>query len=314
MITRLHVRRTLGAIWLLDGLLQTQPAMFGPRFSHDVLDPVIPSGPHVITDVVRSADALVAAHPAALNAVFAVVQLGLGIWLLTSRRPRAALAASIVWALGVWSIGEGFGGLWSGATLPVGAPGAALLYAVLAVLVWPSRPGTERPRSRRALASWCSLWILAAALQVVSLGSPGESITMDLRMAASSAPGWVAGADRDILRWGLPTWTSAAFAGLFLLVALWSLIPGSVRQASLFIGTTVALASWVLVQGFGDPTSGLATDPNSGPLIVLVACAVYVESRDQGRHLVRATRHDASIDDGRVDRLHALASTAPLNR
>ena len=47
-----------------------------------------------------------------------------------------ALAASIAWALAVWWLGEGLGGVLTGAASPVtGAPGAALLYALAAVLL-----------------------------------------------------------------------------------------------------------------------------------------------------------------------------------
>ena len=58
---------------------------------------------------------------------------------------------------------------------------------------------------------------------------------------------------------------------LYVLVAIWSLVPGWTRQLSLGIGMFTAFTGWLLFQGLGDLTSGQATDPNTGPLIVLLA-------------------------------------------
>ena len=88
---------------------------------------------------------LVLTHPALFNAAFATIQLALAAGLLWRRTTRLALAGTIVWALGVWWLGEGLGGLLTGTASPVtGAPGAALLYVVIAVLAWPRRAGRDR--------------------------------------------------------------------------------------------------------------------------------------------------------------------------
>ncbi len=51
---------------------------------------------------------------------------------------RVAIVASIGWSIGIWWFAEGFGGLASAhATLITGAPGAAVLYGVLAAGSWP---------------------------------------------------------------------------------------------------------------------------------------------------------------------------------
>jgi hypothetical protein len=61
----------------------------------------------------------------------------------------------IAWSLGVWWFGEGLGMVLTGDTSPVnGAPGAVILYALLAVLLWPAdRGGPAAPTtSTRRLA------------------------------------------------------------------------------------------------------------------------------------------------------------------
>src|SRR5271156_4812112 len=63
----------------------------------------------------------------------------------------SALVLSFGWALVIWWFGEGFGGLTSN-TLPsplMGAPGAAILYAIIGVLVWPTRREAKRSAGRR---------------------------------------------------------------------------------------------------------------------------------------------------------------------
>jgi NADH:ubiquinone oxidoreductase subunit K len=43
----------------------------------------------------------------------------------------------------------------------------------------------------------------------------------------------------------------------------------------LMVGVAMALDFWVLGQAFGQVFTGMATDPNTGPLLVLLALAVY---------------------------------------
>ena len=86
-----------------------------------------------------------------MNTIFAAIQLLIGLGIAWRPTVRLALAASIPWALGVWWFGEGLGGVLSGAADPVsGAPGAVIIYALLAVLLWPADRITasgRRPRS-----------------------------------------------------------------------------------------------------------------------------------------------------------------------
>ena len=64
--------------------------------------------------------------PAVADVCFGLIQLTLGAGLLHRRTVRWALAASVLWALSVWYLGEGLGGLGGGqASLLTGAPGSA---------------------------------------------------------------------------------------------------------------------------------------------------------------------------------------------
>ena len=110
-------------------------------------------------------------HLALLNTIFATIQVLLGLGIAIRPTVRLALAASIAWSLGVWWFGEGLGGVLAGGASPLnGAPGAVILYALLAVLLWPADradAGARSPRRARsagalARALWLVLWLSLA--------------------------------------------------------------------------------------------------------------------------------------------------------
>ncbi len=286
-ITRRHLQVSLGALWLLDGALQCQPSMFGPFFTHQILAPARDGLPSLLAGPLHTLATIVSSQPALANAGFAIIQIALGVGLLTRRFTRLALGASIAWALMVWIAGEGLGGITTGATIPMGAPGAALIYAVIAILAWPTREEESRARpSWLALPAWCALWLMGALLQLVGGNNSSMSLTMMLRNAQSSSPGWIAALDHRLSLLRIPTWAPAALIGLFILIAMWSLVPGGVRRVAVALGVVISLTSWLFFQGLGDLTSGQSTDPNSGPLVVLLAVAVLGASnpREIRRH------------------------------
>ena len=137
-LTARHIQVGLGMVWLLDGLLQLQPKMFGSGFADMVIMPSAQGQPGVVSSAITHVAHLMSVQPALVNALFAGVQLLIGAGLLIRETVKPALVVSFVWALGVWTLGEGFGMLLTGHASPLsGAPGAALLYAVIGLLVWP---------------------------------------------------------------------------------------------------------------------------------------------------------------------------------
>src|ERR1700728_4726342 len=112
---------------------------------------------------------MVARAPALAVVVFGLIELTLGAGLLHRRTARWALAASVGWAVSGWYLGEGLGGLFGGgASLLTGAPGSSVMYAVVAVTVWPRRgaPSGQRP-ARWAAAAWAATWLGGAMLQLL---------------------------------------------------------------------------------------------------------------------------------------------------
>jgi hypothetical protein len=143
--TRRVLQLGLAGLWLLDGVLQYQAFMFSKGFGQMLADTAA-GNPAVISRPITWNATLVAHHGVLLNAIFATIQLLLGIGIAWRPTVRLALAASIAWSLGVWWFGEGLGMVLAGDTSPVGgAPGAVILYALLAVLLWPAGRGRSAP-------------------------------------------------------------------------------------------------------------------------------------------------------------------------
>jgi len=145
---RRALQLVLAAIWLLDGVLQYQGFMFtnGANGFSGMLGGSADGNPAVIAKPITWDATLIDHHMVLLNAIFATIQLLLGLGIAIRPTVRVALAASILWALGVWWFGEGLGGVLSGAASPLnGAPGAVIIYALLAVLLWPADRAAPAP-------------------------------------------------------------------------------------------------------------------------------------------------------------------------
>jgi hypothetical protein len=203
----------------------------------------------------------------------------LGAGILYARTARRALAASVVWALLVWYLGEGLGGLAGGSSsLLTGAPGAALLYAVLALVASPLHDGAtaaDRPPRWTAVA-WAAVWLGGAVLQLLPGRDTNVSIGMSLAMNASGAPSWLASIDAHLAAL-VPASGVSIVADLVVLqafVGIGALRAPRVRLVAVVVGCGLSLAYWVVGQGMGLPWSGLATDPGTAPLLVLLGFAV----------------------------------------
>jgi hypothetical protein len=281
-VTRRHLQVVLGLLWLLDGALQAQPFMFTRSFALQVIAPVGQGQPGFVSAPVHWVATLIVAHPVTWNVPFAAVQLLLGVGLLVPRTARLTLAASIAWALAVWYLGEGFSGLASGdASLITGAPGSALIYAIVAGAAWPhGHDAREAPAPWLPLA-WAVLWVGAAVFQALPGQNSGTAVAGALTGGTSGAPAWLASADHSAGAW-------AAHHGLLLviiLVAAEALIgvgalARRARTPAVWLGLALTLALWALGQDLGALYTGQATDPNTGPVLVLMAIALLAGSRE----------------------------------
>jgi hypothetical protein len=284
---RLGARRwlqlSLAAIWVIDGVLQYQSFMFTKGFSQ-MLAATAAGNPAVIADPITWAARIVADHPAGTNASFATIQLLLGLGIAWRPTVRAALAASVAWSVAVWWFGEGLGGVLNGTANPAsGAPGAVILYALLAVLLWPARdddapfPAARPAGLWPARAVWVILWGSLAYFSVAPANRTAQGLHDMISGMASGEPGWLAAVDRGaaglLAHQGLAA--SVVLATALALIAVAVLLPAPAQRAAVIAAVVVAIVIWVAGEDLGAILAGGATDVNSGPLLALVAIAYW---------------------------------------
>ncbi|HEY3869719.1 MAG TPA: hypothetical protein VGM10_15255 [Actinocrinis sp.] len=275
----------LAALWLLDGVLQFQPYMFTKDFAAQTLAGAAAGNPGWLAGTVTWGAGLVQNHPVGADTAFGLVQVALGLGIAWRPTLKPALAASVAWAVGVWWFGEGFGGLLTGGANPLtGAPGAAVLYALAAVLLWPAArdagpfPAARRIGARAARTAWSVLWALLAYLAVQPANTAPDAAHDAITDTEMGAPRWLVALDDRAASLtagrGLAVALVLAVLCALIAVSVWLPGPRAVR-AGLAAAVVLAALCWVFWQGFGMPYQGMATDPNAAPLLALLAAAYW---------------------------------------
>ena len=123
---------------------------------------------------------------------------------------------------------------------------------------------------------WSALWFGQALLALLPATRSDGSVVGQIRMAGDSAPGWLRPLDGVVaeMAHGLGGGTFALLVIVPTGIGLAGLGKRTMRELSAFAGITVALATWAVGQNFGSLASGMATDPSTGPLLVLAALAL----------------------------------------
>ena len=327
MAERLHINKrtiqiVLGVMWIIDAGLQFQPRMFGTDFVSMVIAPNAAGQPHVIASSITHMAHFLSRDVGLWNTIFGLTQLAIGIALLRRRTVKIALVASFAWVAGVWWFGEGFGGIFTGhANALMGAPGAVLLYAVIGILVWPNAEGeaADQPdrEPRTGLASsaagngplgalgglwiWAAIWTFFAVLQFLPQNRSSGWLSDSLTGMADGEPGWYGHLLNSFGHAfsGAGTPAAVLLATLFLMIGLG---PFVTRRPDVFIGIGMGVAAlfWFTGQAMGGIMTGMSTDPNAGPLLILLGAAFLPLALDPvsapvpaavafGRHEILAT-------------------------
>jgi hypothetical protein len=91
---------TLGALWLIDGLLQLQPFMFHRAFVTKIIEPNAAGQPAPIAHSITFMAHQIVPRVALFNAFAATLQVLIGLGLLCRRTAKVALLTSFAWAFG----------------------------------------------------------------------------------------------------------------------------------------------------------------------------------------------------------------------
>ena len=280
---RRRLQLVLAGIWLLDAVLQYQSFMFTKAFAQ-MLGATAAGNPAVIADPITWSARLIGNHAVLTNTIFATIQLLLGIGIAWRPTVKIALAASVVWSLAVWWLGEGLGSVLTGGASPVnGAPGAVIIYALLAVLLWPVARDRAAPfvagravGAHAARMAWLVLWGSLAYFALTPASRAPQATSGMISGMASGEPGWLAWIDNHaasaLSHDGLTV--SIVLAIALIVVAVGVYLPPQAARATLVLALVLAAAIW-LAEGLGGMLTGSGTDPNSGPLLALLALAYW---------------------------------------
>lgn len=267
----------LGGLWIIDGLLQAQPAMSN-QFISNLVEPLISQLPGALPQLLQPPLYIWTLHPVLFDslAVWVQVLLGMAVMLGANHRiGRIGLYVSLGWSLVIWVFGEAFGSLLNGATWLTGAPGSVLLYGLIAIILLLPTGYWHDGRVLRGLTiSMGILWLLYAGLQAwpgAGFWAPGGLKGALLPMAQMSQPGWMAAPIQfvaDRMDEAPMVWNGSFVLLLTLLGLGWLWRP---RQRGLVEFSIVfTFLSWWLGQDFG-VMGGMGTDPNTGaPLLLLL--------------------------------------------
>jgi len=288
--TRPDLRRALqlvlATIWLIDGVLQLQAYFFTKSFGLQMISGTSQGNPSVVARPITWWGTTIGHHSVLTDTFFALAQIAIAVAIAWLPTVKLGLGMSIAWALGVWWIGEGLGGVLNGTADPVnGAPGAVIIYALLAVLLWPKDRADQkggfiaaRPVGAPiAKALWFVLWGSLSYFAVLGANRSSRGLHDVISAEANGEPGWVAWIDRHsaslVDHRGMAVMT--ALSGLLAIVAVGTYLPKSFANATVVLAAVLGLVFWVVGENFGALFTNGATDVNSGPLLVLLAACYW---------------------------------------
>ncbi|MHB8360718.1 MAG: hypothetical protein ACYDAO_02040 [Thermoplasmataceae archaeon] len=292
---------SLGILWIIDGILQLQPEM--PYiFLPYVLYPTLSSSPNIVYNIMLPTYNMWTQHPVIYNAAAAVIQLLIGIGLLTRLTRignRFILILSALWSITIWIFGEGFGGIFSaGSSFLSGLPGSALIYFFISIFLLLSL--YNFPVMKLLSTMMASIFIISFVFQVV----PKSGFWS--RYLLSRIP-------YNFIFYYQPSFLSKIFIffsnsfiyyvfewnlffSISFLVAgfLWVWIPKLAAPVSI----PIIAFSWFIGQDFGI-VGGAGTDPNTGLPLILVSIAFllafYTKNKYHEKEILTFSKREFSL-------------------
>jgi hypothetical protein len=132
--------------------------------------------------------------------------------------------------------------------------------------------------TRAARTVWIALWGLLAVLALLPANREPDAVSDVISGNTDGAPrgylwlldhaaSWAAGRGAEI---------SVTLAVLLALVAVSVLLPWRrAVRGGIVLAIVIATLLWVFAEGFGMPFMGMATDPDTGPLLAVIAIVFW---------------------------------------
>lgn len=286
---QLFLLRGLGALWIVDALLQMQPGMFTMNMIDAIMQPSATGQPAWLAGLIGWSIRVVVPHLALFNWTIVALQFLIGVLLLWPgvRQRTAGLWLSLAWSLLIWLFGEGLGQLLTGsASLLTGAPGSALLYAVASMLL------LAAPRWTRAWQLTLDPATILVAITLIWGGllqaSPLFWTPLGLSAPFGSAammpqPLFIRDSIDMVANLAATTPILLNAAALFAPIGLGLLLLATPYRRWVLWAVLLWIAgTWWFGQDLGMLMSGMATDPNSAPILGLLLIAGWSARRAPG--------------------------------
>ena len=323
-LTRRSLQIVLGLIWILDGLLKFQPALFKPGFVGTVIRPMAIAQPTLVASAINHMANFLSHEATMWVAVFGLIEIAIGAAMLSRRTVKPALVASFIWGGSIYLFGEGFGMVLTGHTSPLaGAPGAVCFYVLLGAMLWPRedadpnrvRIGADSSVAGRgvfggtgALLVWAAIWIFEAIIWMFPANRVGSAVTNQMSATANGEPGWYAHLLNSFGHafTGAGVWVAVLLAATSIVIALGPLVSNRI-EVFIFLGIALALGYWVTGQGLGELLTFGGTDPANGPIIALIGLSILPAVPAQASEPTVAARLMSQYPVGAVLGVLALA-------
>ncbi len=312
LLSRKMLQQILGVLWLIDGIIQLFPQMWTMNMVNGIMKPMLNGQPGIFEPSLKFIVTQTTLHLVEVNLLISFVQicLGLGFLFLSDRWVKWLVFASIVWAFIVWYGGEGMNMLFTGtASVLTGAPGAVLLYPLLGLAVIPRKQSTTASRgatskagdngllSRRLLRYiLAGFWCFAALLQL----QPNWWQDGQISQAVGAMVGQ--GGLNSVLVDPVLTQISNATANIetqlnialivvFLAIGIGlAVVKDEYVRPFLIASIIMSVLFWYFSEAFGMILTGMATDFNSGLLVVIIALACWPKAHALSVQCARVAR------------------------
>jgi hypothetical protein len=121
------------------------------------------------------------------------------------------------------------------------------------------------------------LWLSEAYFALTPANRAPQAASGMIAGMESGEPGWLSAIERGgaslVASQGLAA--SVVLAVALAAIAVGVYLPRPFAKATVALAIVVALVIWVVAEGLGGILAGGGTDPNSGPLLVLLALAYW---------------------------------------
>src|SRR6202140_1636108 len=131
------IRIAFGVIWLIDGVLEWQPADFH-NFSQ-LITAMSQGQPAPLGAVILAGQAVVPLNPTLANGLLAALETAVGLSLITNMLSRWALRISVLLAALIWVFGQGFGMVFMAGATPIQLGSMSPLFSPKLLAAPPAR-------------------------------------------------------------------------------------------------------------------------------------------------------------------------------